>query len=125
MNKIILIGNLTRDIEVKQSQSGKEWCAFSIAVERSAKDKDGERQTDFFDIVAGGAIVPALAKYGKKGKKIGVAGTMQQKTVETKSGDKRTFYNVLGETFDFLTPKSEAPKRKEMEEIPLNDDCPF
>lgn len=122
MNKIILIGNLTRDIEVKQNQNGKKWCAFSIAVERFNKDEDGEHYTDFFDVVAGGNIVSALVGYGKKGKKIGVVGTMQQKTTMTKDGEKRTYYNVFGETFDFLSPKSE---RKEVEEIPLNDDCPF
>lgn len=122
MNKIILIGNLTRDIEERQSQSKKKWCAFSIAVERFNKDPDGERYTDFFDVVAGGNIVPALVEYGKKGKKIGVVGTMQQKTTMTKDGEKRTYYNVFGESFDFLTPK---PERDKVEEIPLNDDCPF
>lgn len=121
MNKIILIGNLTRDIEKRQSESGKSWCNFSVAVERFDKDPDGERHTDFFDVVAGGNIVPALVEYGKRGKKIGVCGTIRQKTAETKDG-KRTFYTVFGESFDFLTPKQE---RKEIEEIPLNDDCPF
>lgn len=124
MNKIILIGNITRDIEVKQNKNGKKWCCFSIAVERFNKEADGERYTDFFDVVAGGNIVPALAGYGKKGKKIGVVGTMQQKTTRTKDGEKRTYYNVFGETFDFLSRKSES-ERKEVEEIPLNDDCPF
>lgn len=121
MNKIILIGNLTRDIETKTSASGVKWCSFGIAVERFDKYPDGERHTDFFDVVAGGNIVPALVEYGKKGKKIGVCGTLTTKTAETKDG-KRTFYTVRGESFDFLTTKQE---RKEVEEIPLNDDCPF
>lgn len=121
MNKIILIGNLTRDIEERMSASGVRWCSFSIAVERYEKDKDGERQTDFFDVTAGGNIVPALVEYGKKGKKIGVCGTLRARTVDTKDG-KRTFYTVFGESFDFLSPK---PAKKEVEEIPLNYDCPF
>lgn len=121
MNKIILIGNLTRDIEKRQSESGESWCSFSIAVERYGKDKDGKHQTDFFDVAAGGNIVPALVEYGKKGKKIGVCGTLRARTVDTKDG-KRTFYTVFGENFDFLSPK---PAKKEVEEIPLNDDCPF
>lgn len=121
MNKIILIGNLTRDIEERTSAGGKKWCSSSIAVERYEKDKDGEHKTDFFDIEAGGNIVPALVEYGKKGKKIGVCGTIRARTVDTKDG-KRTFYTVFCESFDFLSPK---PAKKEVEETPLNDDCPF
>lgn len=107
MNKIILIGNLTRDIETATTKNGKEYCIFSIAVDRREKNADGVNITDFFDVIAGGAIVPALAQYGKKGKKIGVTGVMTQKSVKDESGRARIFYTVRGETFDFLTPREE------------------
>lgn len=117
MNKIILIGNLTRDIETRTTQNGKEYCIFSLAVDRHEKNADGVNITDFFDVIAGGAIVPALAQYGKKGKKIGVTGVMTQKSVKDENERARIFYTVRGETFDFLTPraeestKAEAPKK--------------
>lgn len=127
MNKIILIGNLTRDIETAQTKSGKEYCIFSIAVDRHEKDADGNSITDFFDVIAGGNIVAALAQYGKKGKKIGVTGVMTQKNVKDKDGKARIYYTVRGETFDFLTPRealeSKKPGVKEMDYD--NSDIPF
>lgn len=127
MNKIILIGNLTRDIETRTTKNGKEYCIFSIAVDRHEKNADGVNITDFFDVIAGGAIVPALAQYGKKGKKIGVTGVMTQKSVKDENGRARIFYTVCGETFDFLTPrteetaKTEVPKKMEYDD----SDMPF
>lgn len=127
MNKIILIGNLTRDIKTATTKNGKEYCIFSIAVDRHEKNADGVNITDFFDVIAGGAIVPALAQYGKKGKKIGVTGVMTQKSVKGENGIARIFYTVCGETFDFLTPrteetaKNEAPKKMEYDD----SDVPF
>jgi single-strand DNA-binding protein len=127
MNKIILIGNLTRDIETATTKNGKEYCIFSIAVDRHKKDADGVNITDFFDVIAGGAIVPALARYGKKGKKIGVTGVMTQKSVKDKNGKARIFYTVYGETFDFLTPRTEeTAKTGEPKKMDYDDsDVPF
>ena len=127
MNKIILIGNLTRDIETATTQDGKEYCIFSIAVDRHEKNADGVNITDFFDVITGGAIVPALAQYGKKGKKIGVTGVMTQKNVKDENGRARIFYTVRGETFDFLTPRAEKtaktgkPKKMDYDDY----DIPF
>lgn len=127
MNKIILIGNLTRDIETATTKNGKEYCIFSIAVDRHEKNADGVNITDFFDVIAGGAIVPALAQYGKKGKKIGVTGVMTQKSVKDESGRARIFYTVRGETFDFLTPRAEeTAKTGEPKKMDYDDsDIPF
>lgn len=130
MNKIILIGNLTRNIETATTKDGKEYCIFSIAVDRHEKNADGVNITDFFDVIAGGAIVPALAKYGKKGKKIGVTGVMTQKSVKDENGKARIFYTVRGETFDFLTPRAEeagkAGKKRGTEKMDYDDsDIPF
>lgn len=127
MNKIILIGNLTRDIETATTKNGKEYCIFSLAVDRHEKNADGVNITDFFDVIAGGAIVPALAQYGKKGKKIGVTGVMTQKSVKDENGKARIFYTVRGETFDFLTPRAEATaKTGEPKKMDYDDsDIPF
>lgn len=126
MNKIILIGNLTRDIETRTTKNGKEYCIFSLAVDRHEKNADGVNITDFFDVIAGGAIVPALAQYGKKGKKIGVTGVMTQKIVKDENGKARIFYTVFGETFDFLTPRAETAKTGEPKKMDYDDsDLPF
>ena len=126
MNKIILIGNLTRDIEIKQAKSGKKFATFSIAVDRGEKDADGNNVTDFFDVIAGEKIADALAAYGKKGKKIGVVGTMTQKNVKDKNGNSRVFYTVRGESFDFLTPREKAAEKTLYKEYDEDDlDIPF
>lgn len=122
MNKIALIGNLTRDIETRTTQNGNEYCIFSLAVDRHEKNADGVNITDFFDVIAGGAIVSALAKYGKKGKKIGVTGVMTQKSVKDENGKARIFYTVRGETFDFLTPREEEAKKAEAPKKMYYDD---
>lgn len=121
MNKIILIGNLTRDIEIKQAKSGKQFASFSVAVDRGERNENGDNITDFFDVIAGEKIADTLAAYGKKGKKIGVVGTMTQKVVKDENGNSRVFYTVRGESFDFLTPREKAAEKKPYEEYDDDD----
>ena len=72
MNKVFLIGNLTRDPELTETASGVPVCHFSIAVNRNYSSQDGERQTDFFNCTAWRAMAETIARYTKKGKKVAV-----------------------------------------------------
>lgn len=101
-NKVILIGNLTRDPEIKTMANGATVAQFSIAVQRGYTTADGERETDFFQIVAWRGLADNIAKYVKKGNKICVSGSLQTRTYEDKNGTKRTLYEVLAQDVEFL-----------------------
>jgi single-strand DNA-binding protein len=108
MNHITLIGNLTRDPESKTLGSGTTVCNFTIAVNRKYKDANGEKQTDFFDIVAWRALGELCGKWLAKGRKVCVSGELQSRTYEAKDGTNRKVYEVNASDIEFLTPKDGA-----------------
>lgn len=108
MNKVFLIGNLTRDPELTNTASGVAVCHFSIAVQRGYTSQDGERQTDFFNCTAWRGLAETIGKYAKKGKKIAVGGSVQLRNYEDNQGVKRTAVDIFVEDVEFLTPKSNA-----------------
>ena len=129
MNKIFLIGNLTRDPELSETNSGISVCRISIAVNRR-RTGDGEPQTDFFNVTAWRGLADNVAKYCKKGNKIAVSGSIQIRQYEAQDGTKRTVVDVVAEDVEFLTPKpqeSEAPPKKKpaMEAFEDDSDIPF
>lgn len=109
MNKVYLIGNLTRDPDMRATQSGISVCNFSIAVNRRQKDVNGIRQTDYFDIVAWRQLADLCGKFLMKGKKVAVFGTIQTRSYEDKTGAKRTAWDIIADEVEFLTPMGEAP----------------
>lgn len=128
MNKVWLIGNLTRDPELSETNSGISVCRISIAVNRR-RTGDGEPQTDFFNVTAWRWLADNVAKYCKKGNKIAVSGSIQIRQYEAQDGTKRTAVDVVAEDVEFLTPKpqeSEAPKKKPaLEPFEDDSDIPF
>ena len=72
MNKVFLIGNLTRDPELRETPSGVPMCRFAIAVQRPYSSQDGERQTDFFECTAWRGLGETIARFTKKGNKVAV-----------------------------------------------------
>lgn len=110
MNKVYMIGNLTRDPELRATQSGVSVCNFSIAVNRRYKDpQTGKQETDFFNIVAWRQLAELCGKFLMKGKKVAIVGSIQTRTYEDKSGAKRTAYDIIADEIEFLTPAGEAP----------------
>jgi len=107
MNKVILIGRLTRDPEVRYSQSAEPVaiCKFSIAVNRRFK-RDGESDADFINCVALGKTGEFVEKYFNKGKKIGVIGRLSVRTYDDQGGQKRTWTEVVVEEAEFVESKS-------------------
>jgi single-strand DNA-binding protein len=135
MNKVFLIGNLTRDPELNETPSGVSVCRFSIAVGRNYTQGDGERQTDFFNCVAWRGLGENIAQYCKKGNKVAVSGSIQLRNYEDNQGIKRTAVDIITQDIEFLTPKSRedevmeepTPRRKRPTLQPMDDDsdCPF
>ena len=105
MNKVFLIGNLTRDPELSETPSGVAVCHFSIAVNRNYSSGDGERQTDFFNCVAWRGLGETIARYTKKGKKVSIVGTIQTRTYENNQGVKVSAIDIVAQEVEFLSPK--------------------
>ncbi len=106
MNKVILIGNLTRDPELTTTSSGVQMCRFGIAVNRNYSNADGVRETDFFNVTAWRALAERCGKYLHKGNKVGIVGNIQIRSYES-NGEKRTSVDVIVEDIEFLTPRGE------------------
>ena len=132
MNKVILIGNLTRDPELTETPSGVPVCRFAIAVSRDYADSQGNRETDFFNITTWRGKAETCGKYLKKGNKVAVCGSLQNRSYEDKDGIKRTVTDLIASDVEFLTPKQSEEEsvvsvkrdRPQMEEIDDNQ-LPF
>ena len=133
MNKVILVGNLTRDPELSETPNGVPVCRFSIAVSRDYANSNGTRETDFFNITVWRGRAENCGKYLKKGNKVAVVGSLQTRSYEDKDGIKRNVIDVIANEVEFLTPKSAqsesesdddmpAPAKKERPELEAIDD---
>jgi single-strand DNA-binding protein len=105
MNKVFLIGNLTRDPELTETSSGVPICRFSIAVNRNYSGTDGERKTDFFNITAWRGLGETVSRYAKKGNKVAVTGSIELRNYEDNQGVKRTSVDIIAQDVEFLTPR--------------------
>ena len=105
LNKIFIIGRITADLELKNTPSGVPVTTFTVAVNR-LKNKDGEQQADFIDIVAWRNTAEFICKYFSKGSAILVEGTLQTRTYEDKEGKKRKVFEVLANNVDFIDSKN-------------------
>ena len=114
MNKVYLIGNLTKDPEMRATQLGVSVCNFSIAVGRRFKDSEGNQQTDYFDIVAWRQLGDLCGKYLRKGKKVAITGSIQTHRFTDKNGVTRTGWDIIADEVEFLTPQ-DTGMQKEME----------
>lgn len=146
-NQVVLMGNLTRDPELRQTPNGQSVCSFSLALNRSYKDSSGEWQeaTDYIDIVAWGPLGERVAQYLTKGRPCLVNGRLQSRSWE-QDGQKRSKVEVVAQDVTFLggpggdnsgggSGSAPAPSRKTkkddvvIEDIgdePINlDDIPF
>ncbi len=104
MNKVFLIGNLTRDPELTQTPNGVSVCHFSIAVNRPYT-QGGERETDFFNCTAWRGTGENIAKYQRKGSKVAVTGSIQLRNYEDNQGVKRTAVDIICQDVEFLSSR--------------------
>lgn len=108
MNKVILIGNLTKDPEGGETTSGIPYSRLSIAVNRPFTDENGERQADFFNVTVWRAQAQNCLKYLCKGKKVCVVGRLQNRTYEDRDGNKRMATDIIAEEVEFLSPSDNS-----------------
>lgn len=145
VNQVMLMGNLTRDPELRNTPNGQSVCSFSLALNRAYKDQSGEwkEATDYIDVVAWGPLGERVAQYMSKGRRCLVQGRLQSRSWE-QDGQKRSKVEVLASDVTFLDSRggddgngaaptaAASPKKKDdvvVEDItdePINlDDIPF
>nr|WP_188433834.1 single-stranded DNA-binding protein [Kroppenstedtia guangzhouensis] len=121
LNRIVLIGRLTKDPELRYTPSGAAVVSFRLAVERNFKNSDGEREADFIDVIAWRQLAENVANYMKKGRMVAVDGRLQTRSYENKEGQKVKVAEVVAENVRFLDRGKEQG-----DDIHINDsDLPF
>ncbi len=110
MNKIMLIGNLTRDPESNTTQGGVNFTRFNVAVNRPFTNTNGERVADYFDVICWRQLADRCAKYLYKGSKVGINGWVQRRQYEDRDGIKRTSFDIVADEVEFLTPRQNGSR---------------
>lgn len=112
INKVVLVGRLTRDPELRVSQSDIAICNFTLAVNRNFTDRNGERQADFINCVAFKKTAERLKQYMSKGSQIGVTGRIQTRNYENKEGQRIYVTEIVvdNDGLFFLDSKSDNNK---------------
>ncbi len=121
LNRVILIGRLTRDPELKYTPNGKAVATFTLAVDRGFTNQQGEREADFVPIVAWNKLAETLAHNLVKGRLIAVEGKLRVRSYEAKEGGRRYVTEVIADTVQFLEKKSSDAKEQEEQDDGLKD----
>lgn len=108
MNKVILLGRLTRDPEVRYTQTGKVVCQFTLAVDRPFSNQEGQREADFIPVVIWGKSAETCGNSLTKGQRALVEGRMQVRNYDGKDGVKRYVTEVVADRFEFIERRSDA-----------------
>lgn len=112
MNRIVLIGNLSRDPELRTTNSGVAVCTFTLAVNRRFANQQGEREADFIPVVVWRQQAESCAKYLSKGRKCAVIGTIQTRSYQAQDGSTRHVTEVVADEIEFLSPREQAQPRQ-------------
>lgn len=112
LNRIVLIGRLTKDPELRHTQSGKAVCAFTLAVDRPYLANNGNREADFINIVVWNKTAENCAQYLAKGKLAAVDGRLQIRSYDGQDGQRRYITEVIADNVRFLSPKSEGSQQE-------------
>ncbi|GAO99858.1 single-stranded DNA-binding protein [Fructobacillus ficulneus] len=112
INRVVLIGRMTRDVELRYTQSGVAVGSFSLAVNRAFKNNDGEREADFINAVIWRKSAENLANFTGKGAMVAIEGRLQTRNYENNSGQRVYVTEVVVDNFSLLENKAEAEKRR-------------
>lgn len=138
INRVVLVGRLTRDPELRKTQTGSAVCTFTVAVDNRQKNADGTRGTSFISCVAFQASADNMSRFTRKGSLVGVEGRLNQRSYQRQDGTKASVIEVLCDSVQFLEPKGTeeetavtfddvpAQEAKNVDSIDLpDDDLPF
>lgn len=105
INQVTLVGRITKDLDLKHTQSGVAICRFTIACNRPFKNQNGENEADFPNVITFRKIAENAAKYLRKGSLVGVTGRIQTSNFEGKDGNRVFMTEVVADSVQFLEPK--------------------
>lgn len=133
MNKVILMGRLTKDPEVKYTQTGKVVTQLTLAVDRPFKSADGNKEVDFVPVVVWGKAAELVGNSCQKGHRLLVDGRLQIRSFEAKDGSKRWVSEIIANGVEFVERKSDkggtSGDKSEFEQfghaVPFDEDIPF
>ena len=130
INTVTLVGRLTKDPELRYTQTGKGVATFTLAVTRPFKNQNGDYEADFINCQTWGKAAENLANYMRKGSKVGVVGRIQTRNYENNQGQKVYVTEVVAEQVTFIESKNEQPKQQQLQEpigelVDVQDDLPF
>lgn len=136
MNKVILIGNLTRDPELTMTANNIALCKFTVAVSRRYTNSAGTRETDFLPVVCWRSQAENCGRYLRKGSKVGICGSIQTRSYEASDGTRRFITEINADEVQFLSSRSadfvdvqELPEIEESKKLsdlkPVDDELPF
>ena len=111
MNKLTIIGNLTKDPELRTTQAGKNVCSFDVAVKR--RSSNGQDETDYFRVSAWNGLAETCARYLAKGRKVCVVGPVSVHTYESSNGKHGASMEVRADDVEFLSPKQSEQAENE------------
>mgnify|MGYP000934209129 CR=1 FL=1 len=113
INNVVLVGRITRDVELRMSDSGKAYTTFSLAVNRAFKGQDGQQQADFINCKVFGKQAENLARYCGKGSMIGVLGSIQVSNFQGKVGNTIYRTEVIANNIQFLDTRNQGQQQQQ------------
>lgn len=124
INRTTLTGRLTKDVELRQTQSGTSVASFTLAVDRQFTNKDGSREADFINCVMWRKSAENFAKFTHKGALVGIDGRIQTRNYENQQGQRVYVTEVVADNFALLEKKNDQSQPKQ-DEISIDDELPF
>ena len=106
INRVVLVGRLTRDPELRNTNTGNSVCTFTLAVDNRTKNTDGSKSASFIPCVVFSQQAENVTQFVKKGSLVGVEGRLQQRSYDRKDGTKATVIEVICDSVQFLEPKA-------------------
>jgi len=113
INRVVLVGRLTRDPELRQTQTGISVASFSLAVNRTFTNQSGQREADFVPVVVWRKQAENVAQYVSKGALVGIEGRLQTRSYDAADGSKRFVMEVVADSVQFLESRQSAAGRQD------------
>lgn len=110
LNRVVLVGNLTKDPEIRNTPDGTPVANLRLAVNRPWTNKQGEREADFFNIVAWRKLAELCGQYLAKGSPVAIDGRLQSRTWDTQEGQRRTTVEIVADNIQFLSRATAIPE---------------
>ena len=126
MNRVQILGRLTKDPEIRQTHSGKTVAQFTLAVDRPFKNEAGQKEADFIPVVVWGKTAELVGNSCKKGHRLLVEGRLQIRNFDGKDGTKHWVTEVIANSVEFIERKEQAKKMTDIgQSVPFDEDVPF